>query len=70
MKVLKEITDNWESLHYRTPNHTYLVDGTVIVAYKKWHQGLPVLVNSKKFRLDKKYRKFEELKYNKREWIV
>jgi hypothetical protein len=67
MKVLKEITV-WEVEH-RQPNHTYLLSGDKVVAYKKWHEG-EAEVFKKPMRFDRARRKFTELKYVATEWGV
>ena len=58
MLALKEITE-WKGVT-RQPNHTYLLDGDKIVAYKQWHTGEPIYSNSKP-RINKRYRKFIEV---------
>jgi len=66
MKVLKEVT-KWD-VDYRQPNHTYLLDGDKIVAYKPW-SGMEVRVSkTRKAKLDQRYRKFEEFKYVEADW--
>ena len=66
MKVLKEITE-WK-VDYRQPNHTYLMDGDKVLAYKVYHDG--ELRKSNGMRFDKRYRKFKELPFNPTEWGV
>jgi hypothetical protein len=62
MKILKEITD-WD-VEYRQPNHTYLVDNKgKTVAYAKWHSKTDVMVFKSRNTLDKRYRKFIEVKH-------
>jgi hypothetical protein len=53
--ALKEVTE-WK-VDYRQPNHTYLVDGDRILAYRKWHVEAPVFFTTPP-RLHKSYRKF------------
>jgi hypothetical protein len=65
MKVLKEVTETW-TIDFM-PNHTYLMDGDKVVAYKPWHDD-PVQVMKRPMRFDKARRKFEELKYIASEW--
>ena len=65
MKVLKEVTENW-TVDF-LPNHTYLLDGDKVVAYKPWHDD-PVQIMSKPMRFDRARRKFEELDYVASEW--
>ena len=65
MKVLKEISD-WE-VDYRLPNHTYLMDGDKVIAYKPWHED-PIQHLKGTYRLDKRYRKFKELPYVPADW--
>lgn len=65
MKVLRETT-SWD-VEYRQPNHTYLIDGIKVVAYKKWNEGQPIYFKKPAF-FDRRYRQFEELKYSKKEW--
>lgn len=57
MKVLEEVT-KW-SVSYPQPNHTYLVDGDRIVAYRPYHSDI-VQVLSGKMRLTRARRKFIE----------
>ena len=66
MKVLKEITE-WK-VDYRQPNHTYLVNGDKLVAYKRYHEGDPIPSHGPGF--DRRYRKFKELPFNPTEWGV
>ena len=58
MRALKEITV-WK-VDYRPPNHTYLIDGDKILAYRQWHEGDPIYSKTP-MRLDKRYRKFVEV---------
>lgn len=67
MKVLKEIT-KWD-VEYRQPNHTYLMDGERAIAYKPWHEE-PVQNFSKGYKLDKRYRKFVEVKFVPNDWGI
>jgi hypothetical protein len=63
MKILKEITD-WD-VEYRQPNHTYLVNNkNKIVAYAKWHSDTDVQVFKSRHELDKRRRKFVEVKHS------
>ena len=62
MKIVKEIT-NWQ-VDYRQPNHTYLINAkNQIVAYAKWHSKTDIMVFNSRSVLDKRYRKFEEVKH-------
>jgi len=58
MLALKEIT-KWE-VDYKQPNHTYLVDGDKILAYRQWHAGEPIYCKVP-VRLNRRYRKFVEV---------
>ncbi len=58
IQALKEITE-WQ-VDFKQPNHTYLVDGDKIIAYCPWHTGKPIF-STKKFVLNKRYRKFVEV---------
>jgi hypothetical protein len=66
LKVLREITEDWD-VNYRLPNHTYLMNGDKVVAYKPWHED-PIQHLKSSSRLDKRYRKFQELPYIESEW--
>jgi len=66
MKVLKEVTD-WD-VAYRQPNHTYLLDGDKMIAYKKWHEGNPIFGKSGSKLFSRSRRKFKELPYVASEW--
>lgn len=66
MKVLKEVTSDWD-VEYRLPNHTYLMNGDKVIAYKPWHED-PIQYLKGTYRLDKRYRKFEELPFVAAEW--
>jgi len=46
----------------KQPNHVYLLDGDRVVAYQKWGEGDPIY-NKYRPRLDKRYRKFVEIKH-------
>ena len=61
MIAVREITQ-W-NVEYRQPNHTYLLDGDKIIAYIKWHEGEPEYLRTP-LKLDRRGRKFEELKIN------
>lgn len=65
-KVLKEVTEDWV-VDYLLPNHTYLIEGDKIIAYKPWHDD-PVQHLSGRMRLDRARRKFKELPYVPSEW--
>ena len=58
MLALKEVTE-W-NVEFKQPNHTYLVDGDKILAYRQWHAGKPIYCKAP-VRLDKRYRKFVEV---------
>ena len=59
MVVVKEVTV-WK-MEGKQPNHVYLLDGDRVVAYQKWGEGDPIY-NKYRPRLDKRYRKFVEVK--------
>lgn len=61
MQILKEVT-YWD-VNYRQPNHVYLVDGDKIIAYQPFGEG-EVRQSSGKIRLDRRGRKFLEIKSN------
>ena len=61
MQILKEVTV-WD-VGYRQPNHVYLVDGDKIVAYQPFGEGEVRQVSSK-MKLDRRGRKFIEIKSN------
>lgn len=65
MKVLKEVTDTWTTDFM--PNHTYLLKGEKILAYRPWHDDA-VQHLSGKMRLDRARRKFKELPFVAAEW--
>jgi hypothetical protein len=54
LEALKEVTE-WK-VDFRQPNHTYLLDGDKVVAYRPWHTGEPVWGTP--IRFDRRYRKF------------
>lgn len=58
MKAYKEITD-WD-----TPNHTYLLDGTNLLAYIKHGESQPFYFKNPIKGFDKRGRKFIELDDN------
>ena len=58
MLALKEIT-KWD-VEYTQPNHTYLVDGDKILAYRQCHTSDPIYLKTL-LRLNKRYRKFVEV---------
>ena len=60
MIAVKEVT-KWES--DIQANHTYLLDGDNMIAYIKFGKGSPFYFK-KPIRIDKRGRKFEELKKN------
>ena len=60
MLAVKEVT-KWDS--DIQANHTYLLDGDKMVAYIKFGKGDPFYFKSP-IRIDKRGRKFEELKKN------
>jgi hypothetical protein len=59
MIAIKEVTV-WKDVT-RQPNHVYLMVGEKAVAYIKWGEGDPFYFKNP-MRLDKRYRKFVELK--------
>ena len=56
LEALKEVTE-WK-VDFRQPNHTYLLDGDKLVAYRPWHTGEPIWGTPVRF--DRRYRKFEK----------
>ena len=56
LEALKEVTE-WK-VDFRQPNHTYLLDGDKLVAYRQWHTGEPIWGTPVRF--DRRYRKFEK----------
>jgi hypothetical protein len=58
MEALKEVT-KWD-VEYRQPNHTYLMDGDKVVAYIRWHEGVPEFFKTPR-KMDKRYRTFEKV---------
>mgnify|MGYP006092463039 CR=1 FL=1 len=58
MQAFKEITV-WKGIS-RQPNHTYLMDGDRVLAYRQWHTGEPIYSKTP-VRLNKRYRKFVEV---------
>lgn len=67
MKVLKEVTEDWKVDFM--PNHTYLLEGDKIIAYRPWHED-PVQHLSGKMRLDRARRKFKELPFVASDWGI
>lgn len=60
MQILQEVT-KWKDLTYRQPNHTYIVDGTKLIAYIK--EGTDKVIELKTpMPFNKAYRKFKVLK--------
>lgn len=62
MKIYQETT-HWSDSNTRLPNHVYLMDGDRAFAYSKWGEADPQYF-SKPLRLDKRGRKFVEIKKN------
>lgn len=58
MQVLQETTD-WD-----TPNHTYLLDGSRLIAYIKQGTSDPIYLKKPIKGFDQRRRKFIELKVN------
>lgn len=58
MRAVEEITV-WK-VHYRQPNHQYLLDGDRVVAYRQWGKGKP-LPSASRMRLDMRGRKFRDI---------
>ena len=56
LEALKEVTE-WK-VDFRQPNHTYLLVGDKLVAYRPWHTGEPIWGTPVRF--DRRYRKFEK----------
>jgi hypothetical protein len=54
LEALKEVTE-WK-VDFRQPNHTYLLDGDKLIAYRQWHTGEPIWGTPVRF--DRRYRKF------------
>ena len=63
MEVLKEVTV-WDKLDF-SPNHTYLVNGEKLVAYKP-HHGTEIRLSSVK--IDRARRKFEKFPFIQEDW--
>ena len=61
MIAVKETTD-WGNA--KAPNHTYLLDGTKLVAYIKQGETKPFYFKNPIKGFDKRGRKFDELKSN------
>jgi SWIM zinc finger len=62
MQAVKEIT-LWETLDYEPPNHTYLLDGDMMLAYIKQGETEPFYFKNP-IRISRSGRKFELLKDN------
>jgi hypothetical protein len=58
MEALRETTD------WATPNHTYLLDGTTLVAYIKQGETVPFYFSKPIKHFDKRGRKFEKASTN------
>ena len=56
LEALKEVTV-WK-VDGRQPNHTYLLDGDKLIAYRQWHTGEPIWGSPMRF--DRRYRQFEK----------
>lgn len=61
MEALKEVTDWGKNI---TSNHTYLLDGTNLVAYIKFGDNTPFYFKNPIKGFDKRGRKFEAVKPN------
>lgn len=62
LKMLKEVTE-WK-VDFRQPNHTYLLNGKgQILAYARWHSDTDIDIQKSRTFLDKRYRKFIEVKH-------
>lgn len=59
LQVLKEVSQ-W-AVDFRQPNHTYLMDGSKVIAYQQWHEG-PAIYFSAPQNLVKTRRQFEKIK--------
>ena len=57
LEVLKEVTE-W-AVDFRQPNHTYLVEGTKVLAYQQWHTGEAIWGTPMRF--DRRGRQFEKI---------
>jgi hypothetical protein len=55
MEAIREVTD------WATPNHTYLLDGTTLVAYIKQGETVPFYFSKPIKQFDKRGRKFEKV---------
>jgi hypothetical protein len=55
LQILKEITQ-WDT-EYKTPNHTYLLDGDKIIAYAVFG-GDEIRTSPSRIKIDKRRRKF------------
>ncbi len=66
LKIMREVTE-WTGVEYRLPNHVYLMDGDKIYAYSKWGEGKPEYMKTF-LRIDKRGRKFVEVKRNRWEF--
>ena len=59
LEVLKETTV-WK-VDFRQPNHVYLMDGSKVLAYKKWGEGEAIWFKEPG-KFDKRRRTFQKLK--------
>ena len=62
LKIMREVTQ-WSGVEYRQPNHVYLMDGDKVYAYSKWGESEPQYMKTF-LRMDRRGRKFEEVKKN------
>jgi hypothetical protein len=62
LKILEEVTD-WK-VHYRQPNHVYLMSGDRVIAMSRWGKEPPEYLASQS-RIDRRGRKFIEVKRNR-----
>jgi len=62
LKIMQEVTE-WK-VPYRQPNHVYLMSGDRVIAMSRWGEQPPEYLSSQN-RMDRRGRKFVEVKKNK-----
>lgn len=62
MQILQETT-NWAA-GFHVPNHTYILEAGVVVAFVREGTSQPILISSG-MKLDRRYRTFKEIKIPK-----